>query len=115
MVIEASSTSNNFRGVAPFKVQVNFDTPLFEGQIDGDALEKWLHLLEGYYSIQNNFESKNITFALLKSLPHVRVWWEGYWERYTVDESMPLGREPTWVAFVDSLKEELYHVKNYDD
>jgi hypothetical protein len=31
MVVEASSTNNHFRGVAPFKVQVNFDIPLFEG------------------------------------------------------------------------------------
>jgi hypothetical protein len=63
---EASSTSNHFRGAIPFKVQVNFDILLFEGQIDADALEKWLNMLE------------NITFALVKSLPHVRYWWEGY-------------------------------------
>jgi hypothetical protein len=41
-----------FGGVTPFKVQVNFDIPLFEGQIDAYALEKWLNLLEGYYSVQ---------------------------------------------------------------
>jgi hypothetical protein len=49
---EAPSTSNHFGGATPFKVQVNFDIPLFEGQIDAYALEKWLNLLEGYYSIQ---------------------------------------------------------------
>jgi hypothetical protein len=65
--------------VTPFKVQVNFDIPLFEGQIDADALEKWLNLLEGYYSVQKKFPtSKKITFALLKSLPHVKYWWESY-------------------------------------
>jgi hemerythrin len=31
MVTEASSTNNHFEGVTPFKVQVNFDIPLFEG------------------------------------------------------------------------------------
>jgi hypothetical protein len=61
------------------------------------------------------FDSEKITFALLKSLPHVRAWWEGYWERYTVDESTLFGREPTWAAFVDALKEEFYPVGNYDD
>jgi hypothetical protein len=44
MVVEASSISIHFRVVAPFKVQVNFDIPLFEGQIDADALEKWLNI-----------------------------------------------------------------------
>jgi hypothetical protein len=112
---EASSTSNHFASATPFKLQVNFDIPLFEVQIDEDALEKWLNLLEGYYSIQKNSDSENITFTLLKSIPCVRAWWEGYWERYTVDESMLFGREPTWAAFVDALKEEFYLVGNYDD
>jgi hypothetical protein len=115
MVVEASSTSNHFGGVTPFKVQVNFDIPLFEGQIDADALEKWLNLLEGYYSVHFFFDGENITFVLLKSLPHVKSWWEGYWERHTMDESMPFKREPTWEAFVDSLKEDFYPVGSYDD
>jgi hypothetical protein len=65
--VEASSTRNHFIGVTPFKVQVNFDIPLFEGQIDVYALEKWLNLLEGYYSIQKFSNNEKITFALLKS------------------------------------------------
>jgi hypothetical protein len=44
--------------VTPFKVQVNFDIPLFKSQIDADALEKWLNLLEGYYSVSKNYNMK---------------------------------------------------------
>ena len=72
-------------------------------------------MLKGYYSVQFFSDSENITFTLLKSLPHVRAWWEGYWERYTADESTLFGRQPTWTTFVDSLKEEFYPVENYDD
>jgi hypothetical protein len=72
-------------------------------------------LLEGYYSIEKKFDNENITFVLLKALPHVKAWWEGYWERYTVDETTLFGREPTWEAFIDALKEELYPIGNYDD
>jgi hypothetical protein len=32
-----------------------------------------------------------------------------------MDEYTLFGREPTWVAFVDSLKEEFYPIRNYDD
>jgi hypothetical protein len=32
-----------------------------------------------------------------------------------VNESTPFMREPTWEAFVDSLKEEFYPVEKYDD
>jgi hypothetical protein len=76
-----SSSRSHFGGTSPFKVQVNFDIPLFEGQIDADALEKWLNLLEGYLFVHNFSNRKKITFALLKALPHVKHWWETYWEK----------------------------------
>jgi hypothetical protein len=74
----ASSSSGHFRGTSPFTVEVNFDIPVFEGHIDVEALDKWLNLLEGYFSIHNFSDRENITFALLKSLPHVKHWWETY-------------------------------------
>jgi hypothetical protein len=43
---DASSSNKHFRSTSPFKVQVNFDIPIFEGQIGADALDKWLNLLE---------------------------------------------------------------------
>jgi hypothetical protein len=53
-----SSSSGHFGGTSPFKVQVNFDIPVFEGQIDAEALEKWLTLLEGYFSVHNFLTKK---------------------------------------------------------
>jgi hypothetical protein len=46
--VDESLKRNHFIGAKPFKVQFNFDIPLFEGQIDEYALEKWLNLLERY-------------------------------------------------------------------
>jgi hypothetical protein len=79
-MIETSthSSSGHFGGTSPFKVQVNFDIPIFEGQIDADALEKWLNMLQGYFFVQIFSGKENITFALLKALPHVKHWWETY-------------------------------------
>ena len=42
---DASTSSGHSGSTPPFKVQVNFNIPIFEGQIDVDALEKWLNLL----------------------------------------------------------------------
>jgi hypothetical protein len=72
---------DHFGGATPFKVQVNFDILVFEGQIDADALEKWLNLLEGYFSVHNFSNRENITFVLLKVVPHVKNWWETYCEK----------------------------------
>jgi hypothetical protein len=88
----------------------------FDGfQQQCDTLEKWLSLLEGYFSVQNFSNSEKITFTLLKDLPHVRYWWETYCEKHVGDESAIFGPEPTWVDFVDALKEKYYPVGNYDD
>jgi hypothetical protein len=76
----ASSSSGQFRGTSPFKVQVTFDIPIFEGQIYVNALEKWLNLLEGYFFVQYFSDSENITVALLKDIPRVKHSWETYWE-----------------------------------
>lgn len=50
-IVEASSKNDNFGGATPFKIQVNFDIPLFEGQLQVDTLKKWLNKLEIYYYI----------------------------------------------------------------
>ena len=64
------STSNNHSGGAtPFKVQVNFDIPIFDGQIDADAIDRWLNLLEGYFSVHDFSDREKIIFSLLKAAP----------------------------------------------
>jgi hypothetical protein len=110
-----SSSRNHFGGTSPFKVQVNFDIIVFEGQIDADALDKWLNLLEGYFSIHNFSDKEKITFALLKALPHVKHWWKTYWEQSSTEESGIYGAKPTWDFFVDAVKEQYYPVGNYEE
>jgi hypothetical protein len=68
---DASSSSG---GTAPFKVQINFDIPIFEGQIDTYVVDKWLNLLEGYFFVHKFSNREKITFALLKVIPHVKDW-----------------------------------------
>jgi hypothetical protein len=63
------STSSHFGGEMPFKVQVKFHIPLFEGQIYANPLEKLLSLLKGYFSVQNFSNNEKITFTLLKAIP----------------------------------------------
>ena len=41
----ASASRNHSGGATPFKVQVNFDIPIFDGRIDANAIYKWLNLL----------------------------------------------------------------------
>jgi hypothetical protein len=54
--LPTDDTSSSSGGIVPFKVQINFNIPIFEGQIDADSIDKWLNLLEGYFSVHNFFE-----------------------------------------------------------
>jgi hypothetical protein len=109
------SSKNHFGSTSPFKVHFNFNILVFQGQIDTDALNKWSNLLEGYLSVHNFFDREKIIFKLLKSLPHVKHWWETYWEKSSIEESRIYGAEPTWEFFVDVVKEQYYPIGNYED
>jgi hypothetical protein len=84
ITIGTSSSRDHFGSTSPFKLQVNFDIPIFEDQIDMDALEKWLNLLEHCFSVHNFYDRENITFSLLKALFHVKNWWETCWDKIYV-------------------------------
>jgi hypothetical protein len=108
-----ASSSNG--GTAPFKVQINFDIPIFEGQIDTDAVDKWLNLLEGYFSVHKFLNREKITFALLKAVPHVKDWWETFCEQKEIEETSLFSVTTTWESFRDAIKEQYYPVGSYDD
>jgi hypothetical protein len=95
----ASTSNNHSGGTTPFKVQVNFDIPIFEGQIDADVIDRWLNLLEGYFSVHDFSDRERIIFALLKAAPHVKDWWETYWEQQSEGEPSLFSVAPTWNSF----------------
>jgi hypothetical protein len=43
--LPTGDASYSCRGGAPFKVQINFYIPIFEGQIDVDGVDKWLNII----------------------------------------------------------------------
>jgi hypothetical protein len=102
-------------GAAPFKVQINFDIPIFEGQIDADVVDKWLNLLEGYFSVHKFSNREKITFALLKAIPHVKDWWETFCDKKEIGETSLFSVMATWESFMGVIKEQYYPVESYDD
>lgn len=42
---------------------------------------------------------------LLKPLPHVKDWWETYYEKHSTKESAMFGTKPTWTCFINAIKE----------
>jgi hypothetical protein len=61
------------------------------------------------------FDRENITFSLLKVVPHVKDWWDTYSEKRAIEESTIFVVTPTWDSFRDSIKEQYYPVGSYED
>ena len=80
-----------------------------------DVVEKWLNLLEGYFSIHNFFDRDNIAFALLEVIPLVKYWWETFYEQKEIEGSTLFAVSPKWGSFRDVIKEQYYLVGSYDD
>jgi hypothetical protein len=104
--LPTGDTSSLSRGTAPFKVQIKFYIPIFECQIDADAVYKWLNLLEGYFFVHNFSNRENITFALLKVIPYVKDWWETFCEQKETEEPSLFIVTTTWESFRDDIKEQ---------
>lgn len=56
-----------FTRYTPFKMQVNFDIPTFQGTIDADVIDDWVSKLERYFSVNQFSDEEKITFTLLKA------------------------------------------------
>ncbi len=112
---DASASNNYSRNTTPFKVQVNFEIPIFEGQIDTNVIDKWLNLLERYFSVHEFLSREKIIFALLKAAPHVKDWWKTYCEQKDESTSSLFPAAHTWNSFRDAIKEQYYPVKRYED
>jgi hypothetical protein len=74
-----------------------------------------LNLLEGYFSVHNFSNREKITFALLKVIPHVKDWWETFYEKRETEEPSLFIVMATWESFRDAIKEEYYPFGSYDD
>eukprot|EP00253_Pinus_taeda_P035110 PITA_35110 len=110
-----SASNNNSRNATPFKVHVNFEIPIFEGQIDADVVDKWLNVLEGYFFVHDFSSQEKIIFALLKVAPHVKDWWETYCKQKDGSTDSLFSVAPTWNSFRDAIKEQYHPVESYED
>jgi hypothetical protein len=109
---EVSSSSGH---ETPFKVQVNFNIPLFEGLIDVNVVDKWLNLLEGYFLVHNFFDREKITFTLLKVIPHVKDRWDTYYYQRAIEESAIFVVFDTLDSFLYAIQENYYPFGSYED
>jgi hypothetical protein len=65
-----------------------------------------LNQLEGHFLVHKFFDRENITFSLLKVIPHVKDWWDTYSKKRAMEEYTMFVVAPTWDSFRDAIKEQ---------
>jgi hypothetical protein len=78
-------------------------------------LEKWLSLLEGYFSVQNFSNSEKSPSHSLNLFPMLDIGGKLTVRNMSEMNLQFLGQNPLGWIFFDALKEKYYLVGNYDD
>ena len=68
-----------------------------------------------YFFVHDFSSQEKITFSLLNASPHIKDWWETYYEKKDESTGSLFSAAPTWNSFYDAIKEQYYDVKSYDD
>lgn len=90
-------------GKSPFlKLDVKFELPMFNGEVNAEKLDNWIRQLEVYLRIQNmHDDATKIQLASLRMDGAALVWWEAK----TKEEIKKFGKVTlTWPEFLLAIK-----------
>ena len=94
-------------GKSPFlKLDVKFELPMFNGEVNAEKLDNWIRQLEVYLRIQNmHDDATKIQLASLRRDGAALVWWEAK----TKEEIKKFGKVTlTWPEFLLAIKKQFY-------
>jgi hypothetical protein len=66
------------------------------------------------FCVHNVFDKENITFVLLKVVPHVKYRWETFCEKQEIEGSTLFAFAPNLGSFRDDINEQYYLIGSYD-
>lgn len=114
---QSNERGKPFSALTPFKVQVNFDIPNFEGKIDADVVEDWITKLERYFFVNTFSNVEKITFSLLKFEAHVKQSWENKITAKNLENGLNgiIDDDHTWNKFFEFIKEEYFRKGTYEE
>ena len=94
-------------GKSPFlKLDVKFELPMFNGEVNVEKLDNWIRQLEVYLRIHNlHDDDTKIQLASLRMEGATLVWWEDK----TKEEIRKHGKITlSWAIFITEIKQQFY-------
>jgi hypothetical protein len=88
------------------KLDVKFELPMYDGEVNVESLDNWGKHMEVYYSVQQiKYEATQIKLASLRLTGTTLIWWQSKLQHGTEQVGNVF---PSWKDFVFALRKQFY-------
>jgi hypothetical protein len=87
------------------KLDVKFELPIYDGEVNAEKLENWVKHMDVYCSVQQiKDEATQIKLASLKLAGTALIWWQSKLQNRTQQVGNVF---PSWKSFISALRKQL--------
>jgi hypothetical protein len=88
------------------KLDVKFELPIYDGEVNAERLDNWVRQMEVYCSVQQiKDEATQIKLASLRLASTSLIWWQSKLQ----NKRQQVGNVfPSWKSFISSLRKQFY-------
>jgi hypothetical protein len=88
------------------KLDVKFELPIYDGEVNAERLDNWVRQMEVYCSVQQiKDEATQIKLASLRLAGTTLIWWKSKLQ----NRMQQVGNVfPSWKSFISALRKQFY-------
>jgi hypothetical protein len=88
------------------KLDVKFELPIYDGEVNAEKLDNWIRQMEVYCSVQQiKDEATQIKLASLRLAGTALIWWQSKLQKGTQDVGKVF---PSWKNFISAPRKQFY-------
>jgi hypothetical protein len=88
------------------KLDVKFELPIYDGEVNAEKLDNWIRQMEVYCSVQQiKDEATQIKLASLRLAGTTLIWWQSKLQKGTQNVGNVF---PSWKDFISALRKQFY-------
>jgi hypothetical protein len=88
------------------KLDVKFELPIYDGEVNAEKLDNWIRQMEVYCSVQQiKEEATQIQLASLRLAGTALIWWQSKLQKGTQNVGNVF---PSWKDFISALRKQFY-------
>jgi hypothetical protein len=96
----------NKHEMALLKLDVKFELPIYDGEVNAEKLDNWIRQMEVYYSVQQiKDEATQIKLESLRLAGTTLIWWQSKLQKGTQNMGNVF---PSWKDFIYALRKQFY-------